>query len=163
MGRADLCNKNIMTLLKKAGLTAVKLGVESANKNILLQSEKNLDIASVEKTVKMCRKLGIKTHLTFTFGLFGENAETVKETINFAQKINPDSVQFSIATPFPGTKFYNDLLQKHSLDNMDWNQFDGNRTTVIKDNEHNLDLEKILIKAEKAGMHILKGGTKNEF
>jgi radical SAM superfamily enzyme YgiQ (UPF0313 family) len=36
----------------------------------------------------------------------GETCETIEETIEFAKKLDPDFVQFSIATPYPGTELY---------------------------------------------------------
>ena len=36
----------------------------------------------------------------------GETEETVKKTINFAIELDPDEVQFNIATAYPGTELY---------------------------------------------------------
>jgi len=150
MGRADLCVEETMRLFKKAGLIALKFGVESANQEIVNRCGKNLQIKSVEKTVQMCKILGIKVHLTFTFGLPGETKETIQETIDFVKRVNPDSTQFSITTPFPGTNLYNDLTKGQKTDNLDWNLFDGNRTAVMQlDNLSAADLENALIRAEK--------------
>jgi radical SAM superfamily enzyme YgiQ (UPF0313 family) len=42
----------------------------------------------------------------FIFGMPGETKETAEKTMQFAKKIKPHIVQFSIATPLPGTEFY---------------------------------------------------------
>src|SRR3989442_9612720 len=52
------------------------------------------------------QSLGIKMHGTFILGLPGETAETIEETIRFAQDIDPDTVQVSIAAPYPGTDLF---------------------------------------------------------
>ena len=40
------------------------------------------------------------------FGHAGETGETIKRTIEHALHLEPDSVQFSVVTPFPGTKLF---------------------------------------------------------
>lgn len=42
----------------------------------------------------------------FVFGLPGETRETAEETIRFAKELKPNIAQFAVATPIPGTKFY---------------------------------------------------------
>jgi len=104
-----------------------------------------LDLDRVRQSVRITRDLGIKSHLTFMFGLPGETKETVIETIEFAKELNPDSLQFSIATPFPGSSYYNDLDQKGYILSKNWNDYDGNSTAVIKtDSMSNANLEEAL-------------------
>jgi len=52
--------------------------------------------------------------------------------IEFAtEKLGADSVQFSIATPFPGTPFYQLCKQKGWLVTEDWTRYDGARHSVV--------------------------------
>jgi radical SAM superfamily enzyme YgiQ (UPF0313 family) len=53
--------------------------------------------------VNLCKKFGIKTHATFCFGLLGETKDSMIQTLIFAKSLDVDSIQFSIATPYPGT------------------------------------------------------------
>lgn len=88
----------------------------------------------IEKTVAMIlltQQLGIKTHLTFTFGLPGETHETIEKTIQLALKISPTSLQFSIATPFPGTRLHKELKEKGQLIAFDSKDLDGHHAAVI--------------------------------
>jgi radical SAM superfamily enzyme YgiQ (UPF0313 family) len=53
----------------------------------------------------------------------GENRTTIDETIGFAKRVNPDYALFSLATPYPGTKFY-ELASKMGLIKVkDWTHF----------------------------------------
>lgn len=131
MARADLMDKEILLAMKDAGLHALKYGVESSSQKLLDACNKQLDIKKTEQNILLTKKLGIKIHLTFTFGLPGETKKTIQNTINFALKMNPESVQFSITTPFPGTKYYDELKEKKLLlENID--EFDGNFKSIIK-------------------------------
>ena len=59
---------------------------------------------------------GIEVHGTFMIGLPGETRQTVRQTIDLACSLPQDSVQFSIATPFPGTEFF-DECEKNFMEN----------------------------------------------
>ena len=39
-------------------------------------------------------------------GLPGETKETIMRTIEFAEKLDPETIQVSLAHPYPGTEFY---------------------------------------------------------
>lgn len=134
MARADLLNEQLLAFLKKSGLYAVKYGIESYNQQIVDQCGKALDLKKVRDVCLFTKKLGIKMHLTFTFGLPGETRETAAETLNFALEMDPDSVQFSIVTPFPGSRFFEEMQQKGHLVSANWNDYDGFSTSVIKTN-----------------------------
>ena len=142
MARADTTSKDVLKAMKEAGLYSLKFGVESGVQEIVNNSKKSLDLEKVKESVSWCKKLDIKTHLTFMFGLPGETKETIKKTIDFALKLNSDSVQFSIATPFPGSSYYKMLETQGRLLTKDWSKYDGAKYAVIKtENLSGEDLE----------------------
>jgi radical SAM superfamily enzyme YgiQ (UPF0313 family) len=63
-----------------------------------------LDI--IRRFAKDCRELGIKVHGTFILGMPGETPETIRETIAFACEMDPETIQVSLAAPYPGTYLY---------------------------------------------------------
>jgi hypothetical protein len=65
---------------------------------------------------KDCHELGIQIHGTFILGLPGESKETIEETIKFATRINPHTIQVSLAAPYPGTFLYKQALENGWLD-----------------------------------------------
>ncbi|OPX30071.1 MAG: hypothetical protein B1H08_02530 [Candidatus Omnitrophica bacterium 4484_171] len=132
MARADLMDEEILINMKKAGLWAVKYGVESASQEILDRSGKNLDLKKAISMIKFTKKIGIRTHLTFTFGMEGETKKTIKQTVKLALSLNPDSVQFSIITPFPGTILFEELDKKKRIITKDWSLYDGQYSCVFK-------------------------------
>lgn len=132
MARADLMDKELLTILKSAGLWAVKYGVESVSEDLLKNYSKNLNFKKSVQMIKETKKLGIKCHLTFAFGVDGETQESIKRTINYSLKLDPDSVQYSILTPFPGTKLYADLDMQERIITRDWSLYDGHNGCVFK-------------------------------
>jgi anaerobic magnesium-protoporphyrin IX monomethyl ester cyclase len=131
MARADLMDEEQLKTLKQAGLYAVKYGIESSDQDILDRAKKSMNLKKTERMVKLTMAMGIKTHLTFTFGLPGETKETAEKTIDYALRLNPASAQFSITTPYPGTDYFIDLEKRGRLLTKDWSEYDGNYKSVF--------------------------------
>jgi len=51
-------------------------------------------------------------HGTFIVGLPGETTQTIEQTIRFAQEMQPETLQCSLASPYPGTAMY-DWVREH--------------------------------------------------
>ena len=132
MARADTMDEEILVKMKEAGLYAVKYGVESADQKLLDNAGKNMNLKQAERMIIFTKSLGIKTHLTFTFGLPGETQDTIKRTIDYALELNPATLQFSIMTPYPGTEYYNQLDAKGHIVSKDWSDYDGASKSVIR-------------------------------
>lgn len=150
MARADTADFEMLKAMKQAGLQSIKYGVESASQKLVDACGKALDLKKVEETVKITRKLGINFHLTFTFGLPGETWDTVHQTIRYAKKLSPDSIQFSIVTPFPGSSYFDILEKKGYLKSKDWTQYDGSNMAVVRtDDMTSEELEQALQMAHR--------------
>lgn len=132
MARADTSDRDTYAALREAGLHSVKFGVESADQEIVNRCGKALELARVRETVRFVKQLGIKVHLTFGFGLPGETRESAHRTIEFALQCDPDSIQFSIFTPFAGSRFHDELARAGQLTTEDTDLYDGYSTAVIR-------------------------------
>jgi len=106
MARADLMDREILEALHAAGMRAVKYGVESATQELIDASNKSLKLEKVKNACKVTRELGIRMHLTFMFGLPGETPDSVDATTALALELDPDELQLSLCTPFPGTMLH---------------------------------------------------------
>jgi len=132
MARPDLMDEEILNEMRSAGLWAVKYGVESISEKLLKNYQKNMDFQKTDQIIKMTKKLGISVHLTFTFGIFGENKDTIQKTLDYILNLDPSSVQFSILTPFPGTKLFEELDKQGRILIKDWSKYDGHYNCVFK-------------------------------
>lgn len=143
MARPDLMDEEILTEMKSAGLWAVKYGVESIFERLLRNYQKNMIFQKVDRVIKITKNLGIKIHLTFTFGIYGETKDTIQKTIDYALSSEPDSVQFSILTPFPGTRLFEEFDRQGRILTKDWSKYDGHYRCVFQpDNLSPQDLER---------------------
>jgi radical SAM superfamily enzyme YgiQ (UPF0313 family) len=132
MARADLMNEGMLEQMAQAGLYAVKYGIEAVNKNILGLCRKQMNLKKACAMIAVTKKLGIKTHLTFCVGLPGETTTTLLETRDFIDAVKTDSLQFSFATPFPGTRYFDFVEKKGYLVSRDWGEYDGNSRCIVK-------------------------------
>ncbi|WP_284450567.1 B12-binding domain-containing radical SAM protein [Methylophaga thalassica] len=132
MGRADLMDRQTLEALKDAGLFSIKYGVESAEQGILDEIDKRMNAEKNIEMIKLTSELGIRVHLTFTFGLPSDTAETIENTIDMACGLPADTVQFSIATPFPGTEMYRLYDEKGWIVSKDWDDYNGSTVAVSR-------------------------------
>jgi radical SAM superfamily enzyme YgiQ (UPF0313 family) len=108
--------RETLKVLKDNGLRLLLVGYESGNQQILHNIKKGMRVEVAERFTKDCHELGIKIHGTFILGLPGESKETIQETIKFATRINPHTIQVSLAAPYPGTFLYKQASENGWLD-----------------------------------------------
>ena len=135
MARADLMDREILEAMQGSGLKAVKYGVESASQTLLERVDKQMNLEKTIENIELTKSMGIKVHLTFMFGIPGETQQSVEETVKLAKRLDPESVQFSIMTPLPGTRIYDELLTKGHLKVSDWEKLDGYFSAVVRTEE----------------------------
>lgn len=130
--RPDQFDRQMMEQLAAAGLFNIRIGVESGDPEILRRTRKDLNLRTVEPCIRMAHRAGVKVHVTFTIGLSGESWESVRRTVRFARSISPDSIAFTITTPFPGTEYYDEVVREGLLDTRQWNQFNVVSNAVMR-------------------------------
>jgi hopanoid biosynthesis associated radical SAM protein HpnJ len=108
-----------LKVMKDHGLRLLLVGYESGNQQILNNVKKGIRLDNARRFTRDAKALGIKIHGTFIFGLPGETAETIQETIRFARDIDPDTVQASIAAPYAGTALHRQALAEGWLEASD--------------------------------------------
>jgi len=104
--RVNLVDSDLLGVMKDAGCYMIAYGVESGNQGVLSNLKKDITLEQAIKAFKSTHDAGIETVAYFMIGSPEETPETIRETIEFAKRLNPDFVQFSIAIPYPGTEFY---------------------------------------------------------
>lgn len=121
--RVDCVNEELLKLMKRAGCHLILFGVESADEQILKNVNKRISLKQAKDIVKLARKIGIETRASFMFGNQGETEETIKKTIDFSIELDPDEAQFNIATPYPGTEFFDWAKKNGYIKSLNWNDY----------------------------------------
>lgn len=124
-------NEAMLEKMAAAGCIGLKFGLDSADSDVLRKSNKPLKVSRVDGLVRKAKALGIKTHMTVVLGLSGETRETLQRTFDFSCKLDIDSIQYSLATPIPGTTLYEGLKKEQKLHFKRWDELDGYSSSVI--------------------------------
>jgi radical SAM superfamily enzyme YgiQ (UPF0313 family) len=131
MGDAMATDEELLERMARAGCIGMKFGLESADPEVLRRIAKPIKLDRVERVANAARGLGIKIHMTVMFGLPGETYESIERTFAFACKLDVDSVQFSVATPYPGTRYFDEMKDAGQLKFEKWEDFDGANNAVF--------------------------------
>ena len=106
------------------GFLSFEMGIESQKMEDLKDTRKGITLEMQKKAVKILRDNGANAGGTIVIGLPGQTEEEIKHFPVFAKELGLMSAAFSIATPFPGTEFYNDLDKKGLIVDHDWTKYD---------------------------------------
>ena len=91
--RPDAINEEILILLKKYGVTAIELGAQSMDEQVLLLNERGHTAADVEKASRLIRENGFELGLQMMTGLYGYSDEKSLETAVKIAHLKPDTVR----------------------------------------------------------------------
>ena len=103
--RADL-DYETMKAMKEVGCRLLDVGYESGSDEILKNIRKGITTDDSRRFTKDAKRAGLMILADFIFGMPGETKESAEQTIRFAKEVKPNIVQFAVATPIPGTEFY---------------------------------------------------------
>jgi len=121
--RTDTADLEMFKMMKKAGCRELLVGFESGVQSILDNVHKNTTLEQSRTFMELAKTAKLEVHGCFVIGLPGETKQTAEETINFAMGLNLDTLQFSGAVPFPGTKFFDLAEQQGWLKFKDWSKW----------------------------------------
>jgi hopanoid biosynthesis associated radical SAM protein HpnJ len=98
--------RKTLEIMKDNGLRLLLVGYESGDDQILINIKKGVRLDIAREFSRNAKDLGIVIHGTFILGLPGETPQTIQKTIKFACDIEPETIQVSLAAPYPGTELY---------------------------------------------------------
>ncbi|MEM3325683.1 MAG: radical SAM protein, partial [Thermoplasmata archaeon] len=121
--RVNLFNDEIAKNMKKAGAHTVYFGIESGSQKILDFIGKGITLSLAKISVRKANEAGLNTLGSFIIGFPEDTIKDIKTTIKFSKKVGVTVAQFTIATPYPGTRLWNYVVEKKLLLTMNWRKF----------------------------------------
>ena len=122
--RADHLDDEICELMAEAGCQRVKIGFESGSNRILSEVKKLETREEMLEGAAMLKKAGVPFSAYFMAGFPGETDEDLRQTIDFARKVDADYYSLSVLAPYYGTELYDQLIKNgHELDQQPWEYF----------------------------------------
>lgn len=121
--RVDNLSKSLLKQMREAGCITLFMGVESADQQILDQVDKKTTISKIKHAFELSRKEKIRTIASVVLGMPGDTKESMGRTIKFVQELKPSYAVFSLATPYPGTRFYQHMVEENLIKVKDWSKY----------------------------------------
>jgi radical SAM superfamily enzyme YgiQ (UPF0313 family) len=108
-------DEELLDLMKRAGVTTLIFAIESASNRVLMELiKKPLRVDMVRPLITYAKKLGFRCAGLFVIGTPGETWDEIRDTFHFADSLDI-YCHFSVATPFLGTKLYEDAVRHDYL------------------------------------------------
>ncbi len=130
--RLDQLDEEVLSNLKKAGCRRLGIGLESGSQKILDILDKDINIIKDLPNINKIKKYGIESHVWVMIGIPGETEKDILETIEMTKNLDVSSVEINIATPWPGTYFYEDAKRKEWLIKSEIQEFDEKKKSFFK-------------------------------
>ncbi|TKJ17347.1 hypothetical protein CEE44_02320 [Candidatus Woesearchaeota archaeon B3_Woes] len=148
--RVDKVSKEMLYWMKKSGCKLICYGGESANPETLKKTDKKITLEQIRKAIKLTKESKIIAHANFMIGFPWETKKDMEKTIEFGIKTDPDTIQFSLVFPHPGSKMYKEAVEKEwfyeeVFDHMD--MFDMTKGPILKTKIPKKELMKIVNKS----------------
>lgn len=96
----------MMLEMKKAGCRLLDVGFESGSDVILKNVKKGVTVDRTRRFARQAREARLLVLADFVLGFPGETKETIELTRKLIMEVRPSILQIAIATPIPGTAFY---------------------------------------------------------
>lgn len=111
----------LLQLAKKSGCVGLLIGFESIHQKSLDGINKGFaDASGYLQAVRTLHDNGMGVLGTFVFGLEGDDDDVFKRTADFIDEARIDMVRYSVFTPFPGTKTFEQLDAQGRILTRDW-------------------------------------------
>jgi anaerobic magnesium-protoporphyrin IX monomethyl ester cyclase len=106
MVRANTADAEMFRWMRKAGCNRITMGVESGNQKILDILKKGTTLKQYVEGYRMAKRAGFETRGSFILGNPYDTRKTIRQTIEFAKRLDIDEAYFNIMTPYPATEVY---------------------------------------------------------
>ena len=102
--RPDYIDSEVLSLLKKYGVTAIELGAQSMDDDVLDANERGHNAADVTRACELIRSNGFELGLQMMTGLYKSSVQSDAETAQKLIALRPDTVRIYPVVVLKGTR-----------------------------------------------------------
>ncbi len=129
--RVDRVEPGMLAAMKRAGCGRIEMGIECASEDGLRALRKKIDRRQVVKAFDAARQAGLETLAFAMLNVPGETLKDIAATGDLLIRIDPDWLQLSYCTPYPGTPLWTQALEQGRLRTRDWREYRFLRRPVL--------------------------------
>jgi tRNA A37 methylthiotransferase MiaB len=97
--RADNITQELARALHDSKCDLVSIGVESGSPLMQKIMNKNVDLSKLKRSINMLKNEGIKVNISLLVGFFGEDENTINDTILYIKDCKPDFARINLWYP----------------------------------------------------------------
>jgi O-antigen biosynthesis protein len=113
--RANDLDREMLSLMKRAGCKAIYIGAESGSQRVLDLMHKEIRVEDTVRMVELCKELDINIFTSFVVGFPGETARERVETMDFIEKLAPSRYSIAVYTGIPGSVAYTEAMKNNGF------------------------------------------------
>ena len=138
--RVDLISQELLYKMRIANCQLISFGVESGSQEILNAMKKGTTVQQNETAIKWAKEAGLSVTISLIIGYPGETKETIKQTIDFIKKTEPDDIYLYLPTPYPSTELRGTVVDLGWKMSQNWSDYEMQTPTF---ENTNVSFEKI--------------------
>jgi len=124
--RADVGrDPDLLGLIRKSNCCELFIGLEAVTQDTLDTLNKRQRVEEIVESIKRLNEHKIDICGMFIVGSDSDSKQTIRDTLDFCNRMNLCYAQFSILAPFPGTKVASDLEAQQRIFDRNWSHYDG--------------------------------------
>ena len=123
MGRAAMVDEQVSEAMARSGCEILFIGAESVDPDTSRRIGKKMDPRHLADVVRMLQRRGIVSSISFVIGFPWDSRESVLASYRRARRIPFLFVSYLYATPFPGTRLWDDATAEGLLEETDLSKF----------------------------------------
>ncbi len=118
--RADSVDKELLLLMRAAGFQDFYISPESGSQRTLDEIiGKKMKLSDCENAIRLAKEVSLDVHTFFVVGFPDETWEDLETTLKYARhlkELGALGFWFSTATPYPGTRLFNECVERGLID-----------------------------------------------
>lgn len=129
---SSLLRPGLLEAAAEAGLRSIFVGFETLSEANLAQASKAHNAGrDYAAAVRRAHDLGMMVNGSFVFGLDDDDPDVFTRTVEWAVATGIETATFHIATPYPGTPYYEAMKQQGRLLHSDWSRYDTRHAVFV--------------------------------
>lgn len=110
--RIDTVKPDKLSLLRRAGVRWLALGIESGSAYVRDGARKDFRNSDIEGVVRAIQAAGINVIGNYIFGLPDDDIASMCATLSLAQELNTEFANFYCAMSYPGSPLYDEAVRE---------------------------------------------------
>ena len=130
--RPDEVDEPLLRAMAAAGCVRVEMSIESGSAVGRAFLRKGLTARAVRRGFGAARRAGLSTMGFAMLNIPGEGPAEVEQTFQLVRRVDPDYLQLSFLTPYPGTPLWRQASQQGQITTTDWSRYSFLNHSVLR-------------------------------